>query len=244
MRRKGAPVALLVLALAAGAAPLAAQPPPASAPAETLRVAAGSPEAPAIALAGGERVAVWTDSDVRLAAPEAGPPPVAEGAPGELIARFAGSGAFAWPREPVVWTAPRTGRLVFGLNTWPAHGARGEARVLVVRLGAAGRPPPAGFATPWVELARVPGGVVVRYRDGAGFGLDRKSLRLTLTTAHGTRVRLAPWAEPAAAETTLPLPPPGVPLPSGIHTLSATIADRLGNEAPPATITFDAPATP
>ena len=37
------------------------------------------------------------------------------------------------------------------------------------------------------------------------------------------------------------LPPPGLVLPPGIHTLTATIEDRLGTPSPPSTIRFDTP---
>ena len=184
--------------------------------------------------------------DATSAAIPAGlPVPVEEAAPGEAIARFEGSGWFAWPAEPVVWTAPRDGVLEFALNLRPEHGRAAAidtaaVHLEIVRLGTAGSQVRRAFPPPVIALERVPGGFRARYRDRAGFGLDPMSLRITITTARGTSVRLRSWAPPGSESTMLPLPPPGLPLPPGIHALTATIEDRIGNAAPPARLAFDA----
>jgi hypothetical protein len=51
---------------------------------------------------------------------------------------------------------------------------------------------------------------------------------------------MAPWSPIGPEATVLPLPPPGIALPPGIHRLSVTVTDRVGRDAPPATIVFDA----
>ena len=158
-----------------------------------------------------------------------------------MIARFGASGAFAWPRRPTVWIAPAAGALAFDVNAYPAHRARGSAEVAVLRLGPLGSVPPAGFEAPILQLDRVDGGARARWSDRAGFGVEPASLTLELTTSHGTRYRLGPWVRPGASEVTLPLPPPGLVLPPGIHTLTATIEDRLGTQSPPSTVRFDSP---
>lgn len=191
-------------------------------------------------LAAGERIAVWTRGAARAADPGAGALPVGEAAPGEVVARFAGGRWFAWPREPVVWTAPAAGRLDFALNGSTTHRLEGAAEAVLIRLGGPGSSPPEGFPPPSVTLERVAGGVEARYRDGAGFGLDSKTLRFTVETSRGVRIQMAPWSPIGAEATLLPLPPPGVALPPGIHRLSVTVTDRVGRDAPPATIVFDA----
>jgi hypothetical protein len=191
-------------------------------------------------LASGERIAVWVDGAGHAAEPAAAPLPVGEAAPGEVVARFAGGRWFAWPEGPVVWTAPAPGRLAFALNGSTAHELQGMANVVLIRLGRPGEAPPAGFPLPWVALERVAGGVEARYLDRAGFGLDGKTLRFTVETSRGVTIQMAPWSPLGAERTVLPLPPPGIPLPPGIHRLSATVTDRVGNDAPAATIVFDA----
>lgn len=188
----------------------------------------------------GERIAVWVEGRARAEDPGAAPVPVGEAALGEVVARFGGGRWFAWPREPVVWTAPGTGQLVFALNGHPSHRLDGDADVALVRLGRPGEAPPEGFAAPAVTLERTSGGIRVRYRDRAGFGLDVKTLRFVLVTSRGIRYHLAPWVPPGPGLTALPLPPPDIPLPPGIHTLSVTITDRVGTEAAPASLVFDA----
>jgi hypothetical protein len=193
-----------------------------------------------VALSAGERIAVWVEGRARANDPEAAPVPVGEAGLGEVVARFGGGRWFAWPREPVVWTAPGTGELVFALNGHPSHRLEGDADAALVRLGEPGDAPPEGFAAPAVTLERTPDGIAVRYRDRAGFGLDVKTLRFVLVTSRGTRYHLAPWVPPGPGLTNLPLPPPDIPLPPGVHTLSVTITDRVGSEAPPAALVFDA----
>ena len=192
------------------------------------------------ALTAGERIAVWVRGAARAADPGAAPLPVGEASPGEVVARFAGGRWFAWPREPVIWTAPEAGRLDFALNGSTAHELEGEADVVLVRLGGPGSSPPEGFPPPRVTLERVTGGVEARYRDMAGFGLDAKTLRFTVETSRGVRIQMAPWSPVGREATVLPLPPPGIALPPGIHRLSVTVTDRVGRDASPATIVFDA----
>lgn len=191
-------------------------------------------------LVAGERIAVWVEGGARAGKPEAGPAPVGEAALGEVVARFGGGRWFAWPREPVVWTAPDVGDLLFALNGASSHRLEGDADVAVVRLGRPGEPPPAVFPAPVVTLDRTAGGIEARYRDRAGFGLDVRTLRFVVTTSRGVVYHLASWVPPGPGATVLPLPPPGIPLPPGIHTLSVTITDRIGHAAPPATLLFDA----
>jgi hypothetical protein len=188
----------------------------------------------------GERIAVWIRGAARVGEPGAAPLPVGEAAPGEVVARFAGGRWFAWPRDPVVWTAPAPGRLDFALNGSTAHELDGVADVVLVRLGGPGSPPPEWFPPPWVGLERVAAGVEARYRDRAGFGLDTRTLRFTIETARGVRIQMAPWSPVGREATVLPLPPPGIALPPGIHRLSVTVTDRVGRDAAPATIVFDA----
>jgi len=197
--------------------------------------------APALTLAAGERIAVRVESEVKVGDGEVGPGPVADAAVGEVIARFGSSGAFAWPEQPTVWIAPEGGALTFDVNAYPAHRARGAARIEVLRLGGLDAPAPRGFEPPILQLDRVPGGARGRWSDRAGYGIEPATLLLELTTAHGTVYRLDPWVRPGPTEVTLPLPPPGLALPPGIHTLTATIEDRLGTPSPPSTIRFDTP---
>ena len=211
---------------------------------ETLVVRAeeaASSSLPSISLAAGERIAVLVESDIDVGDPEIGPGPVKDAAPGDVIARFGTSGSFAWPERPVVWIAPAPGALVFDVNAHAAHHARGEAHVEVLRLGPLGAPPPAGFEPPILQLDRAPGGARARWSDRAGYGVEPATLLLELTTSHGTVYRLDSWARGGANEVLLPLPPPGITLPPGIHTLTATIEDRLGGKSPPSTIRFDTP---
>jgi hypothetical protein len=204
----------------------------------------GGSEGPAGAggptLAAGERIAVWVRGAARAADPDAAPLPVGEARPGEVVARFGGGRWFAWPEEPVVWTAPAPGRLEFALNGSTAHGLDGAADLVLVRLGGPGRVPPEAFPPPSITLERVTGGVEARYRDRGGFGLDPKTLRFTVETARGVRIQMAPWSPVGPEATVLPLPPPGIPLTPGIHRLSVTVTDRVGRDAPPAAIVFDA----
>lgn len=226
------------------AAPLAPAQTPAARPDTLVVRAAADPvpaPAPAVSLAAGERIAVWIESDVEVGERGAGPGPVGEAAVGEVIARFGTSGAFAWPRRPVVWIAPAAGALAFDVNAYPAHRARGAAEVAVLRLGPLGASPPAGFERPILQLERVPGGVRARWADRAGFGVEPATLRLVLTTSHGTVYELGPWVRPGRESVTLPLPPTGLALPPGVHTLRATVEDRLGGVSPPATLSFDTP---
>jgi hypothetical protein len=242
MRGIGAPFAVPFAAPVTAALALFAAPAAAWAQQDTLVVRAEEgATAPAISLAAGERIAVWIESDIDVGEPDVGPGPVSDAAVGEVIARFGASDAFAWPLEPAVWIAPSAGALSFDVNAHPAHHARGSAEVAVLRLGTLGASPPAGFERPLLQLDRAPGGARARWSDRAGFGIEPATLTLELTTSHGTVYRLTPWVRPGPSEVTLPLPPPGLVLPPGIHTLTATIEDRLGGESPPSTIRFDTP---
>lgn len=207
-------------------------------PTDTLRIQADQAE-PGIALSSGERLVVWVENRVRTARPRAASLPVPEALAGEVVARFQGGARFAWPLEPAVWAAPREGRLSFGLNGTVAHQMTGAAQIIVARLGVDPSPTQKMFAPPSLTLERTVGGVKAHYADRAGFGLDLAALRFRLITAQGAIFHLASWVPAGERETTLPLPPPGVPLPAGVHTLEATITDRLGNDAPSATLTFD-----
>jgi hypothetical protein len=194
-----------------------------------------------VRLDAGERIAVRVESDIEVGDREVGSGPVVDAAVGDVVARFGDSGAFAWPRTPVVWIAPDAGELSFAVNAYPAHRAHGEAEITVLRLGSLGAPPPPGFESPILQLDRAPGGVRARWSDRAGFGVEPATLVFELTTSHGTLYRLDPWVRPGPSEVTLGLPPPGLVLPPGVHTLTATIEDRLGRASPPSTIRFDTP---
>lgn len=191
-------------------------------------------------LAGGERVATWVIERPGVGNPRATGRPVPDAPADAVVASFAQGRAFGWPDGPVVWTAPREGPLVFGLNAVPNHEIEGAARVVVVPLGAPESAVQRAFPAPAIELERAPGGAVVRYRDRAGFGLAPSTLRLTVTTSRGVTYHLSSWARPGARETFLPLPPPEIPLPPGVHRLTATILDRAGNSARSKEIAFDA----
>ena len=235
-------VALLAALAAPAAAARAQTGGVAAARIDTLVVRATGDGAPAaVSLASGERIAVWVESDIEIGDRDVGPGPVRDAAVGEVIARFGASGAFAWPRGPTVWIAPEAGALAFDVNAYPAHRARESAEVAVLRLGPLGSTPPGGFESPVLQLDRVPGGARARWSDRAGFGVEPATLTLELTTSHGTVYRLGPWVRPGPREVTLPLPPPGLALPPGIHTLTATVEDRLGTKSPPSTIRFDTP---
>jgi len=190
-------------------------------------------------LEAGERIATWTLSGASIGRRDAGGVPVPDARPGDVVARFAGGPAFAWPVEPTVWTAGRAGLLSFGLNAREAHAPEGIARVVVVRLGQDGSDVQRAFEPPRITVERVDGEVALRYADGAGFGLDRGSLQVTVRTARGVVYSMRPWAPVGEDSTLLPLPPPGIDLPAGAHLLEAVIGDRLGNVSPPATIVFD-----
>lgn len=228
------PLAILVLLVAA---PALGQDVPAGLETRTLSLE-GSAEVGFVEipypLATGDRIVVWVESDVEAERPGAGGLPVPDAPAGAVVARFGGRPPFAWPDGPIAWTAPAAGRLAFGLNGRPAHGLHGPARVVVARLDDPGR---AAFAPPAIELERVEGGVAVRWTDRAGFGVDARTLSFRLTTSHGTVYDLGPWGPLGAGYAVLPLPPP-IPLPPGVHTLSATITDRLGNRATRSTIAF------
>lgn len=215
--------------------------------ADTVRIegealAVGVPSvAYARTLAVGERIAVWVENDVEIGRPGLEDRPVPDATLGAVVARFEGSGVFGWPERPFAWTAPGSGRLVFGINAYGAHEPRGRARVVVVPLGPPGSEAPLAFPPPSIELERVPQGIVARYADRAGFGIVPSTLRLTVTTNRGIEHQLAPWATPGPRDTFLELPPPGVTLPPGVHALSATVEDWLGNAALPARLVFDTP---
>ena len=227
--------AAALLAVLTGADPAPGQHLPVEAEAKSIVVDAGEPGwVTALSLATGESVVVWTETDVEVGAPDVGGRAVPDVEVGALIARFAGSAPFGWPTGPTVWTAPDTGRLAFGINGHVGHRMEGVAKVRVASVETV-RP---AFAPPSVELDRTGGAVRVRWRDRAGFGIDRKSLSFRLTTSHGTVYHLGAWAPVGERGAVLPLPPP-VSLPPGVHVLSATIADRLGNRSTRSTITFD-----
>ena len=237
---------LLALSALAIAAPASAQNGAAVGPrVEFLVVPASQPghsaANPAITLAAGERIAVRVEDEVEVEERDVGPGPVTDAAVGEVVARFGSSGAFAWPARPTVWIAPDAGTLTFDVNAYPAHRAHGTARIEVLRLGGLDAAPPSGFEPPILQLDRVPGGARARWSDRAGYGIEPATLLLELTTSHGTVYRLDPWVRPGPTEVTLPLPPPGLPLPPGIHTLTATIEDRLGITSPATTIRFGTP---
>lgn len=236
--RRFLPLLGLVVLASTRPIPARSQSIPASIPTDTLRVRADGPE-PQIALSSGERLVVWVENRVRIARPRPGSLPVPEASAGEVVARFRDSARFAWPLEPIVWTAPHAGRLSFGLNGTAAHRMTGSADVIVARLGAGSSRTQETFAPPSLTLERTAGGVKAHYADRAGFGLDVAALRFRLITAEGVTFHLASWVPAGARETTLPLPPPDVPVPAGVHTLEATITDRIGNDAPTATLTFD-----
>lgn len=232
---RSAPAWALLTGLFALPHGLPAQSLPAGVAADTVVLEAESPGfVPAVSLGTGESVVVWVEADVEVGARELGGRPVPDAEVGAVIARFGGSAPFGWPVEPTVWTAPGPGKLAFGVNGHAGHGMTGRARLVVVGLDAAR----ARFARPSIELERVDGGLRARWADRAGFGVDRRTLSFTLTTARGTVYELGAWGPVGDREAILPLPPP-IDLPPGIHTLSATITDRLGNRARPATVAFD-----
>lgn len=213
-------------------------------PADTLRLPAERSHltgrtSRTIPLEAGERVVSWAIEGVTVARPEAGGSFVPDAAPGDVVARFAGSAPFAWPVEPAVWAAPRRGSLSFGLHARAAHEPSGVARVVVVPLGPEGSAVQHAFEPPRLVLERVAEGVRVRYADRAGFGLDRGALAVTVRTARGVVYSMKPWTAVGPESTLLPLPPPGLDLPPGPHVLEVTIRDRLGNVSPVATFVFD-----
>jgi hypothetical protein len=246
---RGVTIALLgTMALAAAAGPARAQttpPVPAGVAADTLRLDAealiGAGGVDWRPLSGGERIATWVVGRVEVGNPAATGRPVPDAPPGAVVASFGGGRPFAWPDGKVVWTAPRAGRLTFGLNALPEHALGGAARIVVVALGTQGSEGQRAFPAPAIDLERAAGGALARYSDRAGFGVAPSTLRLTVTTNRGVTYHLSSWARPGERETFLPLPPPGIDLPPGVHRLYATVLDHMGNAAPAAEISFEAP---
>lgn len=218
---------------------------PADVPTDTLTLGAGALiDGGGVSwgsLAEGERVAVWVVSEADLGNPGATGRPVPDAPAGAVVASFAGGPPFAWPHGPVVWTAPQAGRLAFGVNAIADHDVSGSARVVVKPLGRLDSEAQRAFAAPAIALERAPGGAIARYRDRTGFGLAPTTLRFILTTSRGVMYHLSAWARPGERETFLPLPPPDLTLPPGVHSLTATVLDRIGNAAPSAEIAFDTP---
>lgn len=238
------PGALFAVLVLVSAGSVRGQALPSGVPADTVAIPSrppflGGATGHPLTLEAGERIVTWAISGASVARRDAGGVPVPDAPPGDVVARFADGPAFAWPVEPTVWTAGRAERLSFGLNAREAHAPEGVGRVVVVRLGSDGSDVQRAFEPPRIMVERVDGGVAVRYADGAGFGLDRGSLRVTVRTARGVVYAMRPWAPVGEGSTVLPLPPPGIDLSPGAHLLEAVIGDRLGNVSLPATIVFD-----
>ncbi len=191
-------------------------------------------------LSAGDRIATWVVGKVGVGNPAATGRPVMDVPAGAVVASFGGGPPFAWPAGHAVWTAPRRGRLWFAINAAADHDVGGAARLVVVPLAAPGSPAQAAFPSPAATLERAPGGALVRYTDRAGFGLAPSTLRLEITTSHGVAYDLAAWSDPGAGVAFVPLPPPGISLPPGIHRLRATVEDALGNRGASNEIVFDA----
>ena len=217
---------------------------PAGVDADTLVLGAGAlgatmdVEGPT--LSAGERIAAWVVEAAEVGNPAATGRPVPDAPAGAVIASFSGGPPFAWPSAPTVWTAPRSGRLAFGVNAIADHEVRGAARVAVVRLGPPESAPQRAFVPPVITLERASGGARVRYADRTGFGLAPSTLRFVVTTSRGVVYHLSSWTRPGARETVLPLPPPALSLPPGVHRLTATVLDHLGNTSTSGEIAFDA----
>ena len=212
--------AVIVIGLVAAPVDLRAQ-------SDTLLVPASAAAPTAtLSLAAGERIAVWVESDVEVGDPDVGPGPVGDAAVGEVIARFATSGAFAWPQRPVVWIAPSAGALAFDVRIPGAPGRGEPSREL--RLGSSGRRLRRVRATapqdrPACRAEHVRSGPPSGSRGRPATLLPGSRPRTGVTT--GSRVRPGPRSH-------VPLPPPRSSGSPGCHTLTAR-SRQLGGGARP-----------
>jgi hypothetical protein len=142
-------------------------------------------------------------------------------------------------------TAEPAGRR--GLRRLPllaAAALTGGYSVRVLPLGLRGGPRQRRFPAPWVTFtppSRTAAFLEVTYGDRAGFGLDRKTLQVILDTERGERFVLSPYFRTGSAGAVLPALPPELDLPPGVHRVTATIGDALGNVSLTAQIFLDRP---
>jgi hypothetical protein len=170
---------------------------------------------------------------------------------GALVAVFAGGSPFPIGREPLLWAAPAPGRLGFAVQGGESGRTRGGYTIRVIPLGPRGDARQRRFPAPVARfLPRREGGPLLELvlADRSGLGLDRGTLRVFLDTRDGERVVLTPWFEvndgPEGADSLdarLRTLPADAGVPPGLHRVTATVADALGNESAPATVYLDRP---
>ncbi|MFN2433360.1 MAG: hypothetical protein ABR599_11210 [Gemmatimonadota bacterium] len=232
---------LVLLALAALAAP-------GHLPGQTeLRAPASATPAqpvPYASLEEGERVIVEVEGGVR------GPASALAGGirPGALVGLFEAGPPFlvavpATEGTRLLWTAPADGRLAFAVEPAGAGELSGGYDLRITELGRRGDARQRRFPAPWIGfLPRTPDALVtLAFEDRAGFGLDRRTLKVFLDTERGRRFVLSDAFDIGARGARLTALPPEVVLPPGVHRVSATIGDALGNTSPPAMIFLDRP---
>lgn len=203
-------------------------------------------------LAEGERLLIEARGGIQ------GPGPDSSGVipAGALVARFDGGPPFLvmGPTRSgeddrrqaarLLWAAPTSGRLGFAVAPGPSRGLTGGYSVGLIPLGRRGDPRQARFPIPWIAFVpRSHGGdfLEVTYGDRSGLGLDRKTLQVILDTERGERVVLSPYFRVDSEGAVLEALPPEVDLPPGVHKVTATIGDALGNVSAPAEIFLDQP---
>ena len=211
-------------------------------PDTVLRVSAETPPASPVPypvdLSPGERLLIGVEGGVEGVEPdpEGGIPP------GTLVASFAGGPAFAVAGRKLLWAAPAAGRLAFAIAQDAGRDLSGGYRVGILRLGPRGDPRQGRFPPPRLAFrprADSRGLLELVYEDRSGLGLDLKTLQVVLDLETGERLVLAPYFTPGPTGAVLPDLPPDVELPPGVHRVTATIGDALGNRSRPATIFLD-----
>ena len=204
-------------------------------------------------LAQGERLALEIEGTVDGLGPDS-----ADGMPaGALVASFDGGPPFLMSMgsrarkdgrpaiaHRLVWTAPAAGTLAFAVAQEEGRRLGGGYRVNVIEIGVLGDPRQAGFPRPWIRFAsRSPEGdfLELTYSDRSGYGLDRGTLKVFLDTERGERFVLTPYFTADSRGAVLAALPGDVDLPAGVHKVTATIGDMLGNVSPPAVVFVDRP---
>jgi hypothetical protein len=147
------------------------------------------------------------------------------------------------PGRTLLWTAPAPGSLAFAVAQDPAGSLSGGYRLRIESVGRRGDPRQGRFLLPTIafSLRTEDAFLDVTYADRSGFGLDRKTLKVILDSELGERVVLSPYFEPRPGGATLRRLPPHLRLPPGVHRVTATIADALGNVSPQAENFIDQP---
>lgn len=162
---------------------------------------------------------------------------------GALVARFEDGPPFLVGTGRLLWTAPRAGRLAFSVEQRGAGDVSGGYDVRVTPLGPPGDRRQRGFPPPTLRFLPASKAAVLAlaYEDRAGFGLDLRSLKVFLDTRDRRRVVLSPYFTVGSDRAVLRALPSDVDVPAGLHSVTATIADALGNVSAPAVVFLDRP---